>query len=79
VPLFQENSLNGNLDTAVKLLYTTSKEPFIIGLSQSNRHLWEILVHYYVQCLWKGPRMEVEISREGYIFLNIVRVAIGQS
>jgi len=51
VPVFQENSLNGNLDTAVKLLYTTSKEPSIIGLSQPNRHLWEILVLYYVQTL----------------------------
>ena len=77
--MFQENRLNGNLDNAVKLLYTTSKEPFIIGLSEPNRHLWEILVHYYVQSLWKGPRMEVEISREGYIFLNIVRFTIGQS
>jgi len=45
--VFQENGLNGNIDTAVKVLYTTSKEPFIIGLPQQTRHLlWTMLVHY---------------------------------
>jgi hypothetical protein len=33
--VFQENRLNGYLDTAVKVLYTTSKELIIIGLSHT--------------------------------------------
>jgi hypothetical protein len=33
--VFQENRLNGNLNTAVKVLYTRGKDTFIIGLSHT--------------------------------------------
>jgi hypothetical protein len=37
---FQENTLNGNRDTAEKAGYSLSKVPLIIDPSQPNLHGW---------------------------------------
>jgi hypothetical protein len=54
--VLQENCLNGKLDTAVKVLYTTSKETFIIGLSQPDTFCGQCW--YIIRCRIYGKAME---------------------